>query len=355
MKFLSRNIFFGGITALTVVFSAAAVFSAPSIFLYPPFIQKGNSTFIKIHSQKTPKVFVDGKKLPVFEAEGFFLALLAVDIEDRRKEISLKVMEGVVPHIYTLPLQKARYRTRHLYFPPPKWKFFRKEAAVKSQKFNKLVHKTRTEISKKRYVDRSFSLPLKKINTANLFFGDFRIIHTGRKVTRRYFHRGIDFGAPKGTAVYASAPGKVVLARTLYKRGNAVIIDHGCGIFTEYLHLSRILVRKGQTVSQEQIIGKVGNTGVSTGPHLHWSLVVNGVLVNPLFWIRPVVAAIFQGKSVAWLMIRQREKIRESDQEIKNTGMEPGGNFILGHVTTGGINLKPAVWNGLGQYSPFLG
>jgi len=99
------------------------------------------------------------------------------------------------------------------------------------------------------------------------------------------YHDGVDFGAPEGTPVYAPAAGIVVLAEPLTVRGYAVIIDHGLGIFTGYWHLSDILVEAGQQVKKGDLIAAVGNTGLSTGSHLHWELRVGGIAVDPLQWV----------------------------------------------------------------------
>ncbi|MEJ5308497.1 MAG: peptidoglycan DD-metalloendopeptidase family protein [Anaerolineae bacterium] len=99
------------------------------------------------------------------------------------------------------------------------------------------------------------------------------------------YHEGTDFRVERGDPVYAPASGVVVLAEPLVVRGRAILIDHGWGIVTGYWHLSRIDVTVGQSVAQGEIIGAVGNTGLSTGPHLHWELWVNGVSVSPLQWV----------------------------------------------------------------------
>jgi murein DD-endopeptidase MepM/ murein hydrolase activator NlpD len=82
--------------------------------------------------------------------------------------------------------------------------------------------------------------------------------------------------------------GTVVLAEPLDVRGQSVIIDHGLGVFSGFWHLSRIDVTVGQKVGKEQVIGLVGNTGLSTGPHLHWEMRVLGVPVDPFQWTQVV-------------------------------------------------------------------
>ncbi|MEA3337977.1 MAG: LysM peptidoglycan-binding domain-containing M23 family metallopeptidase [Chloroflexota bacterium] len=98
------------------------------------------------------------------------------------------------------------------------------------------------------------------------------------------FHSGQDFAAPEGAAVTAAGPGTVVLAEPLTVRGNAVIIDHGGGVYTGYWHLFDIAVVAGQIVQPGDLLGHVGTTGLSTGNHLHWELRLHGFAINPLQW-----------------------------------------------------------------------
>jgi murein DD-endopeptidase MepM/ murein hydrolase activator NlpD len=94
-------------------------------------------------------------------------------------------------------------------------------------------------------------------------------------------HQGVDFAAPTGTPILASAAGTVVMAGWGGGYGNVVILDHGKGMRTRYAHMSKVGVRNGQRVAQGQLIGRVGSTGLSTGPHLHYEVWQNGRPVNP--------------------------------------------------------------------------
>ncbi|WP_322795525.1 M23 family metallopeptidase [Tepidiforma sp.] len=95
-------------------------------------------------------------------------------------------------------------------------------------------------------------------------------------------HGGTDIGAEEGTPVVATNSGTVVLARELKVRGNMVVIDHGGGLYSGYAHLSSIAVAEGDRVEAGQVIGAVGNTGLSTGAHLHWEMAAYGVLLDAL-------------------------------------------------------------------------
>ena len=113
---------------------------------------------------------------------------------------------------------------------------------------------------------------------ANSAFGT-RSIFNGQP---RSAHSGADFLSPTGTPVAAPGAGRVVLAKDLYFSGNTVIIDHGAGVFSMLAHLSQIDAKAGAAVQGGEIVGRVGATGRVTGPHLHWTVRVNGARVDPL-------------------------------------------------------------------------
>lgn len=97
-------------------------------------------------------------------------------------------------------------------------------------------------------------------------------------------HNGLDFTAPQGTPIYATGDGQITTAGMGTGTGNHVIINHGYGYETEYMHMVRIKTREGQRVKRGEIIGWVGNTGASTGPHCHYEVHVNGNPVDPVYF-----------------------------------------------------------------------
>jgi murein DD-endopeptidase MepM/ murein hydrolase activator NlpD len=105
-------------------------------------------------------------------------------------------------------------------------------------------------------------------------------------ITRRaQHHSGVDFGAPSGTPIQSAAAGTVTFAGERGSYGNLVIVDHGGGVETRYAHQRDIAVRAGQRVEAGQLLGTVGSTGRSTGPHLHFEVRRDGQAVNPLPWL----------------------------------------------------------------------
>lgn len=99
------------------------------------------------------------------------------------------------------------------------------------------------------------------------------------------FHTGVDLANDEGTPVQVAAPGRVAWAGAMPIRGNSVIVDHGAGVKSGYHHLSAITTSVGQHVATGEVVGLVGMTGLSTGPHLHWELSIWGVNVDPMTWI----------------------------------------------------------------------
>ncbi|MBW4516505.1 MAG: peptidoglycan DD-metalloendopeptidase family protein [Timaviella obliquedivisa GSE-PSE-MK23-08B] len=103
-----------------------------------------------------------------------------------------------------------------------------------------------------------------------------------------YYHRGVDYAGEVGSAVVAPAGGKVVLVGRVADgfeiHGNTVGVDHGQGVISIFIHLSRIDVKEGDRVQAGQTLGGIGSTGAATGPHLHWGLYVNGLSVDPVPW-----------------------------------------------------------------------
>ncbi|MCY4246275.1 MAG: LysM peptidoglycan-binding domain-containing M23 family metallopeptidase [Chloroflexi bacterium] len=126
------------------------------------------------------------------------------------------------------------------------------------------------------------SLRLPATDNMNAYFGTLRS-YNGSPFDR--YHSGVDFAGPTGAAVRAAAAGEVKLVERLQIRGNTVMIDHGWGIYSLYAHLNEAHTQVGAQVAAGELIGTIGSTGRSTGPHLHWEVWVSGLHVDPLQWV----------------------------------------------------------------------
>ena len=125
-----------------------------------------------------------------------------------------------------------------------------------------------------------FSLPAKA--PFSMLFGTIEKVN-GR---RRGDHKGLDIAVPAGTRILAPNNGTVVFAQKLKAFGGTIVIDHGQGIHTLYFHLSKFLAEVGQTIARGDPIALSGNSGISSGPHLHWGMSVHNLRVDPLQWTK---------------------------------------------------------------------
>ncbi len=209
-----------------------------------------------------------------------FLALLGVPplLTPGAYDVSFHIQSPDGETLFAVPLVVAagRYDYERIDLPPGRQTLL--DASLLQQERLK-VAKLRQLRSPTRMWTLPFRYPVEAAVTS--YYGARRSYGYGFNS----FHEGTDFRAEIGAPVYAPAAGVVVLAEPLVVRGKAILIDHGWGVVSGYWHLSRLDVTVGQSVAQGEIIGAVGNTGLSTGPHLHWELWVNGMAVSPLQWV----------------------------------------------------------------------
>ncbi len=143
--------------------------------------------------------------------------------------------------------------------------------------------KSLTETSSTRTWGTMMSYPVDEPCFASAF-GSRRTYNDG---SFHNYHSGVDFSVclADNINIYAAADGKVIFAAELPIHGNYTVIDHGWGVYTSYSHQSQLLVEAGQEVKRGDLIGLIGNTGRSVGPHLHWEVIINSVYVNPMTWL----------------------------------------------------------------------
>ncbi|QRG70350.1 M23 family metallopeptidase [Brevibacillus choshinensis] len=139
----------------------------------------------------------------------------------------------------------------------------------------KKINAARSKSAQVPYFTGPFKQPA--VGTLTTPFGYQRVVN-GVPANR---HSAIDIANKTGTPIWASNNGKVVLADSLYLTGNTIIIDHGLNVFSIYAHMSKLEVKAGQEVKQGQVIGRMGTTGFSTGPHLHYGMLIGNTYVNP--------------------------------------------------------------------------
>lgn len=159
-------------------------------------------------------------------------------------------------------------------------KAYAEEIAKKEEEINQLLLKAAQESgggSVGIAVTNGYIWPLSVRGTITSHFGK----RTAPTAGASTYHKGTDIAAPEGTKIYAVADGTVTVATYSSSAGNYVMINHGNGVYTAYMHASKLHCEVGDTVAQGDTIAEVGSTGVSTGPHLHISFIINGEYVNP--------------------------------------------------------------------------
>ncbi len=273
----------------------------PRITLSAAAVETGDTLAVEIDCRPTPGpsretrlAFAD-QRIALFphpaKGEGTFLGLVAIPLNaapgdgalsvewiDAGRRHSRRVRFRIVAGSYDE--ERLKVDPRHVRPSPADLERIRREQAKL-----RLVY---AADSPERLWARGFDLPVPgEVNGA---FGTRRVFNG----ELRSQHSGVDFRAASGDPVRVSGSGVVRLAEELFYSGNAVIVDHGAGVFTSYSHLSRIHVEVGRRVEKGDVIGLIGATGRATGPHLHWGAKVNTVTVNPLS-LRQLMAALTGG------------------------------------------------------------
>lgn len=160
-----------------------------------------------------------------------------------------------------------------------KWRrVFRQGRAIRRSR--KFFSKLLTSITQKKYWDGQFRIPTGGVITSG--YGRFRYYFGGRSSC----HKAIDIAAPVGTPLAAPNRGRIVYSGFNPTRGLNLVIDHGLGVYTCFFHLNESYIKKGDIVSKGDIIASMGNSGLSSGPHLHWEMWVNGRQINPMDWVK---------------------------------------------------------------------
>jgi murein DD-endopeptidase MepM/ murein hydrolase activator NlpD len=225
----------------------------------------------------------EGIDLPFYQDNDVFRAVLGVPLDHKLGPAAVKLKVGTdpEPHVSDLSFTvvSGNYPTStetlkvdgRLVQPknPKDLARIKRESAEINQAYG--------TITAKKYWSGPFMFPVKEANYTSSF--GKRRVYNGVQTSP---HTGLDLKASVGTPIHASAPGKVVLSKSLFFTGNTVILDHGYGVLTLYAHLSKLRVKKGGEVKAGQLVGLAGMTGRANGPHLHWTAIVQKQKVNPL-------------------------------------------------------------------------
>ena len=271
------------VLAAFLVFTLAFAAAQPAtVTMTPGVVLAGAPQLIHVHAPGAQAVEGEWmeRKIAFFRKGDDWFALAGVDVETPVGPSTLRITArtaggGSEDLSRSVEIGEANYRTGALSVPP---QFVEPppEVAARIKAESEFKAKVFATSADERLWQGNFRAPVKAEATDS--FGTRRMFN-GKLAS---VHKGADFRAAMGTPVHAGNSGTVVIARPLYFEGNCVVIDHGLGLFTLYMHFSRIDVKEGRRVRMGDLLGLSGATGRVTGPHLHWAVRWQGAYLDPI-------------------------------------------------------------------------
>jgi murein DD-endopeptidase MepM/ murein hydrolase activator NlpD len=252
--------------------------------MMPTSPQLGDTLSVRVQQPTTdpataPSVQYNGKTYPMFAVgANQYRALLPTTPLDQPGTKPIQVINGSQQQTISLSLRDRDFPTQSIWLPPDK-----EDLTGTDFEFDR-IDAFKQLVTPEKYWQGAFLRP--SSGSISTTYG-VRRYYNG-EFAEDYYHRGVDYAAGTGSPVVAPAAGRVALvgreAEGFTIHGNVIGIDHGQGVAGIFVHLSRIDVQEGEMVKAGQVIGAVGSTGISTGPHLHWGLYVQGQAVDPVPW-----------------------------------------------------------------------
>ncbi len=249
------------------------------IRITPPDIFPGDVVLIEVvNTSSKPTCQFNDRNIPFYlQTNKVYRCLIGIPCTLPPDKYRLFIYHKGEKKSFVIVIKKKDFPVREIRLSKNKQAILKKPE-VKNE--TKVIKETVKVESKKKFFYGKFILPVEgKISSE---YG------VRRYLNKRFLwaHKGVDIVCPVGTIVKSSNTGKVILVKDdflLY--GKTVIINHGQGVYSIYLHLSKVKVEEDNVVEKGDVIGYSGSSGLSTGPHLHWGIYLHGVAVDPLNWI----------------------------------------------------------------------
>ncbi len=236
-----------------------------------------NATGVQWGTPDFAYVTLAGRKARLFtQKNGDLLALMSVSIYEKPGVAPLSIYNagGVPLKKFDITIEDGRYKTQNV-------SVSKGTAGLKPLPGElEAIQALKDKVSPVQYWEAPFISPTS--DCQNSPYGVKRY-HNG--VSTGDYHKGVDLRSPAGRPIKAIAAGRVEISTMYRLHGGTVGLDHGQGVGSVYIHMSRLGVKAGDVVKKGQVIGYVGSTGFASGPHLHWGLYVSGLPVNPNQWI----------------------------------------------------------------------
>lgn len=230
-----------------------------------------------VATEQPPHILRGKKRIAVVQQEGRWKAIVGIPLSAKLGNHKLTQKGSTKTFSYTItgksyPEQRLTIKNKNKVNPNTD-----SQARIKSER----TLKWRAKNHFRNIAEPDFSMQLPVKGPYSSHFGLQRFFND----QPRNPHGGLDIAVPRHTPIYAPADGKIAEAKDFFFSGNCVFIDHGQGLTSFYAHMTKIEVVAGQMVKQGELLGTVGDTGRVTGPHLHWSIGLNGTWVDPSLFL----------------------------------------------------------------------
>jgi len=256
------------------------------LFVQPAIVTPGQVFLVAIDTVNATaaSVALDGQFVSLAREGDRFYAILPVPFQTEPGILPLVIavadLNGdlALQQLVQIEVQDGDFLVESVTIDTTLSRLFDPEVVEEDRALRAAVQSVRTPL---RMWQGYFRLP-----TEGVISSTFGLLRSYNGAEPTDFHSGLDFAGPLGTDILAANAGIVAWTGETERRGRGVIIDHGQGVFSSYWHMANVATAPGTPVAAGAVIGRVGNTGLSTGPHLHWELTVYGVPVDPLPWLR---------------------------------------------------------------------
>ena len=224
---------------------------------------------------KAPRAWFAERQVLVASAAGHWVAVVGLPLDLKAGSQELLVGEGATQKTLRFEVKDKRYPEQHITLKDSSKVNLASADEERATREIAAIQELKRHWRDTAETETDFQLPAEgrlasRFGLRRIFNGEARAPHSG-----------LDVAVPRGTPIKAAAQGKILATGDYFFNGKTVFIDHGNGLISMYCHLDRIDVQSGDQVTQGQRVGLAGSTGRSSGPHLHWSVVLNGTMVDP--------------------------------------------------------------------------
>jgi len=227
-----------------------------------------------------PKVFYKAKEAKVIQKEGSYFAVIGIGLKEKVGKRHIVAVANDKKLDFYFQVKPKAYKKEYIKLKTNKRVTLSKKNLARFHKEKAKTKKLLGKFNKTLSSDLNFVTPVH--GRISSVFGKRRYFNKKPKAP----HSGIDIAAKRGTPILAAESGYVAIQEEFFFNGNTIYLDHGEGVITIYCHMSKFEVNQGDFVNKGDIIGYVGTTGRSTGPHLHFGVVLNGSSVEPKIFIK---------------------------------------------------------------------